>query len=98
MEGRIISAEVIVENLKTFGRVYAELTQEEKYDLLHLLIKKIVYYEEPTADSRGRKRGRIKMDLWELPPIDPIYFDSAEGFAERRSWLPGQDSNLQPTG
>ena len=99
MEGRIISAEAIAENLKTFGTVYQHLTQEERYDLVvHLLVKKIVYDEEPEADGKGRKRGTIKLDLWELPPIGPIYLDSADGFAERRSWLPGQDSNLQPTG
>lgn|GEM_PF-775989 len=51
MEGRIISAEVITENLETFGTVYEHLTQEEKYDLVHLLVKKIVYDEEPEADG-----------------------------------------------
>ncbi|OPY61019.1 MAG: hypothetical protein A4E57_04308 [Syntrophorhabdaceae bacterium PtaU1.Bin034] len=42
-EGRIISAETITDNLRTFGAVYGQLTQEEKYDLIHLLVKKIVF-------------------------------------------------------
>jgi site-specific DNA recombinase len=98
MEGRIVSSEVIRDNLKMFKDVYAQLTQEEKYDLLHLLLKKIVYYEDREADHNGKKKGKIKMDLWELPPIDPSYLNPANGFAESRFWLPGQDSNLQHPG
>jgi hypothetical protein len=44
-----------------------------------------VYDEEPEANAKGRKKGKIKMDLWEMPPIGPMYIDSADGFAEHRS-------------
>ena len=47
-------------------------------------------YRMPEADGESRKRGIIKMDLWELPPIGPMYVDSADGLAERRAWLPEQ--------
>jgi hypothetical protein len=51
-----------LENPKTFGRVYAKLTQAEEYGL-HLPIGKIADYEESAPDEKGRKRGRTKMDL-----------------------------------
>lgn len=72
------------------------LTQDEKYDLAHLLIKKVVYFEDGT--TKGRKTGHIKMDLWELPPIDPSRKNSANGFAESNDWLPGRDSNPRQGG
>ncbi len=38
------------------------------------------------------RTGKIKLDLWELPPIDPSNKNSANGFAESVNWLPGPDS------
>ena len=58
MEGRIIGAEVIVEDLKAFGTVYEHLTQEERYVLAHLLVKRTVYHEEPEADGEARKKAQ----------------------------------------
>lgn len=72
LENKIVSTELIVDNFKVFRDVYDRLTSEEKYDLLHLLIKKIVYYEDTEPGKDGKKRGKIKMDLWELPPHKSI--------------------------
>ena len=71
LENKIVSADVIRQNFEVFRDVYDQLTPEEKYDLLHLLLKKIVYFEDTDTGKDGRKRGKIKMDLWELPPINP---------------------------
>jgi len=88
LENKIVSADIILENFKVFKDVYDNLTDDEKYDLLHLLIRKIVYYEDAEPDKDGKKRGKIKMDLWELPPINPLKLTSANGFAESSVWLP----------
>ena len=66
-ESKIINADVIRENFKVFKKVYDHLTMDEKYDLMHLLIKNIVYYEDAKPYKTGKKKGKIKMDLWELP-------------------------------
>jgi hypothetical protein len=59
--------------------------------LLHLLIKKIVYIEDASeSDDDGKKRGKIKMDLWELPAIGPSKKNSATRFAERSAWRSGR--------
>lgn len=93
LENKILSADMIRENFKIFKEVYDHLTHDEKYDLLHLLVKKVVYFEEEGKDKDGKKVGKIKMDLWELPPIDPSILSSAKDFAERHVWLPNPDSN-----
>lgn len=93
LENKILSADLIRDNFKVFRDVYDHLTPDEKYDLLHLLIKKVVYFEEPEADKDGKRTGKIKMDLWELPPIDPSQLSPAKSFAERNVWLPNPDSN-----
>jgi len=93
LENKLLSADLIKENFKVFRDVYDHLTVDEKYDLLHLLVKKVVYYEEPGTDAEGNRTGKIKMDLWELPPIDPFISSSTDDFAERHTWLPIADSN-----
>lgn len=98
LQTKIVNADIIRENFKVFKDVYDQLTQEEKFDLLHLLIKKIVYYEDAAAVSPEKNAGNIKMDLWELPPIDPSNINSAIGFAESNAWLLGRDSNPRPSG
>ncbi len=95
-ESKIINAEIIRENLKVFQNVYDNLKPEEKFDLLHLLIKNIVYYENAQQDKTGKKKGRIKMDLWELPPIDLKTINSVIGFAESNRWRGGRGSNPRP--
>ena len=93
LENKILSADLIRDSFKVFKEVYDHLTPDEKYDLLHLLVKKVVYYEEPGADKDGKRTGKIKMDLWELPPIDPSKLSPAKGFAERNVWLPSADKS-----
>jgi site-specific DNA recombinase len=89
LENKIVSADISRDNLKVFKYVYDHLTPDEKYDLLHLIIKKVVYFEEPEQAADGKKVGKIKMDLWELPPINPSALNSAKGFAESNVWLAG---------
>ena len=93
LDNKIVSADLIRQNFRVFKEVYDHLTPDEKFDLLHLLVKKIVYSEEAVADEGGKKKGKIKMDLWELPPIDPSSLSPAKSFAERNAWLPIADSN-----
>ena len=93
LDNKIVSVETILENFKIFRSIYDHLTPDEKYDLLHLLVKKVVYFEEEGKDKDGKKVGKIKMDLWELPTIDPSKLSSADVFAERSAWLPFADSN-----
>ena len=89
---------MIGDNFKIFKDVYDHLTHDEKYDLLHLLVKKVTYFEEEGKDKDGKKVGKIKMDLWELPAIDPSILSSAKDFAERHVWLPNPDSNQGHSG
>ncbi|MBF0330137.1 MAG: recombinase zinc beta ribbon domain-containing protein [Nitrospirae bacterium] len=99
IENKIVSADIIKENFKTFEDVYDKLTQDEKYDLMHLLIKKISYSANVRKDTKHNKlSGKIKMDLWELPPIDPSKLNPAKGFAESNAWLPRRDSNPRQGG
>ncbi len=91
VENNYLNAESLKANFKYFKDVFEYLTPEEQYDLLHLLIKRIVYYGKEIRDRE--ERAKIKLELWDIGPLA-----SEEGFAERFIWLPGQDSNLQPTG
>lgn len=88
LKDKMLSAELIRDNFKVFKDVYDHLTAAEKYDLIHLLVKKVEYSEEKEKDKCGKKMGKIKMDLWEIPPIDPPLSSSTKSFAERNDWLP----------
>lgn len=68
-EQDIFSAETVRGNLKIFREVFDHLTPDEQHDLLHLLVKKIVYYEDKDQAADGSKSGKIKMELWELPEL-----------------------------
>lgn len=68
-EQDIFSAETVRGNLKIFREVFGHLTPDEQHDLLHLLVKKIVYYEDKDQAADGSKSGKIKMELWELPEL-----------------------------
>jgi len=89
LEGRMIDAEVIQANLRRFDAVFEKLTPNEKKDLLRLLIKEIVYNQDP---------AKIKMTLRPLPELELEVEDGKVSFDERQKWLPGQDSNLRPSG
>jgi len=71
MESRVISAGVIRNSFKVVKEIYDHLTPDEKYDLIHLLVKNIVYYVETSTVGNGGKSGKIRMELWELSPMNP---------------------------
>ncbi|MRR07025.1 MAG: hypothetical protein EG828_08785 [Deltaproteobacteria bacterium] len=57
LENKIVSADIIRENFKVFKDVYDHLTTNVKYDLLHLLVKKVVYFEEKEKDNDAKIFG-----------------------------------------
>ena len=67
-EQDIFDAEIIRESLSVFSEVFDHLSPDEKYDLLHLLIKKITYYEDRDQGPDGRKSGKMKLDA-KLPEL-----------------------------
>ena len=88
IETRVISAEIIRDNFRIFKEIYNHLTNDEKYDLLHLLIKKIAYYEEQSQTNEKEKRGKIDIEFWELPQIDTSKISIESSFVESMNWLP----------
>jgi len=60
LDAREISAERLRSNFKLFGRLWGRLTAPEKYDLIHLIVKEIVYHSDEVG-HRGKKKqsGRI---------------------------------------
>ncbi len=97
-ENRLVSAEVIQNSLRDFKAVFDNLTQSEKYDLLHLLIKKLTYFEDAEHGKKGGRKGHIKLELWELPGLQERIGGNKSGFAESIKWLPGPDSNQRQGG
>ncbi len=63
LENKVVSTDMIRDNFNVFKDVYDNLRDDEKFDLLHLRIKKIVYFEEVESDKKGEKKDKIKMDL-----------------------------------
>jgi len=78
MENKLLSADIIKDNFKVFKDVYDHLTTDENTTCCICLIKKVVYYEENGNRCGRNKTGEIKMDLWELPPIDPSKLSSTK--------------------
>lgn len=91
LSSKLISQDAVMANLKFFNEVFGQLPGNKKKELLRLLIKKIVLEEvngKVNGNGNGNtKKGKIKMSLWDLPPIDSSTLDSA-GFAESKLWLP----------
>ncbi len=83
LEGRMIDADVIRHNLQRFDAVFEKLTPNEKKDLLRLLIKEIVYNQDPS---------KIKMTLRPLPELDLEVEGDKVSFDERTKWLPEEHS------
>ena len=79
LEGRMIDADVIRHNLQRFDAVFEKLTSNEKKDLLRLLIKEIIYNQDPS---------KIKMTLRPLPELDLEVEGDKVSFDERTKWLP----------
>jgi len=78
LEGRMIDAEVIQRNLQRFEAVFDKLTPNEQKDLLRLLIKEILYNQDPS---------KIKMTLRPLPELDLEVEGDKVSFDERQEWL-----------
>ncbi|MBI3316925.1 MAG: recombinase family protein [Candidatus Omnitrophica bacterium] len=86
---KIIDPQAISRNFKYFKMVFTQLTFEKQRDLLHLLIKKIVYHKEPS---------KLKIQFYNLPEIKKPPkqsgktgsggFSLSSRFDERMYWLP----------
>ena len=74
----MIDADVIRQNLQRFDAVFDKLTPNEKKDLLRLLIKEIIYNQDPS---------KIKMTLRPLPELDLEVEGDKVSFDERQKWL-----------
>ncbi len=85
----LINKEVVKEAFQYFNKIFNDLNPGEKKYLLRLLIKEIIFTRE-----------RILIDFFEVPSIEEIIKSPSDliSFHQRIDWLPGQDSNLQPTG
>ena len=70
---------MIRQNLQRFDAVFDKLTSNEKKDLLRLLIKEIIYNQDPS---------KIKMTLRPLPELDLEVEGDKVSFDERQKWLP----------
>ena len=88
---KIVDPQAIVRNFKYFKMVFTHLAFEKQRDLLHLLIKKIVYNKEPS---------KLKIQFYNLPEIKKPPTKPSKGnaggsslssrFDERMYWLPDQ--------
>ena len=96
---KVLSPELITQNLILFRDIFDKLPTEKQRDLLHLLIKKITYHEDPS---------KIKVAFYNLPEIEPpdtpkkgtsgSSTSSSHRFDKRQYWLPREDSNLGHSG
>ena len=102
LESKMISQDVVMLNLQFFYESFSELSTNEKKEFLRTLIKEIIFEgfenDEPQENGNGGKsgngngngklkKGKIKMGLWDIPPIDPSMLHSAS-FAESAFQLP----------
>jgi len=93
-----ISPKAIINNFRHFKTVFDLLPFDKQYELIHLLIKKIVYHENPS---------KIRIQFYNLPEIETPPNKpkkgssggiSASRFDKRLYWLPREDSNLGLSG
>jgi len=91
-KSKILNPEIIAQNLKLFGEVFDRLPPTKQSELLHLIIKKIIYHEEPS---------KIKITFYDLPEIETPDLPkkgksggSVSRFDKRMNPLPGEGSNL----
>ena len=110
IESKMISQDVVIANLQFFSEAFSQLSTNKKKEFLRLFIKEIIFegFENGESQENGNggengnrngkiKKGKIKMGLWDIPPIDPSTLNSA-CFAESKLWLPGPDSNQRQGG
>ncbi len=77
-----INARAVLQTLKDFSNLYGDLSPEEKAAYLRGVIQEVTVAEEDIA---------IRLHCLPIPSL-------LTGSTNRLSWLPGQDSNLQPSG
>lgn len=84
----VLNAEIIKDSFRYFSRVFSQLSPHEKRSLIRLLIKEVAFSNE-----------EVTINFFEVPE-EEIQLESIQkvGFDQPISWLPGQDSNLQPSG
>ena len=90
---RTLNARAIQEGLGLFEEIWENATPEERKELMRFYVYKVIF--TPTE---------VKMGLY----TRPIFAERVEstvtgnhqgvGAVDRMNWLPGQDSNLQPSG
>ena len=85
----LINKEVVKEAFQYFNKIFNDLNPKERKYLLRLLIKEIIFTRE-----------RILVDFFEVPSVEEIIKSSPDpvSFHQRIEWLPGEDSNLEPSG
>jgi len=95
---KVMSPDLVIQNFGIFRDVFESLPFEKQRDLLHLFIKEIIYFKDPT---------KLQIHFWDIPeikeppdkpkkgksggsssPQNPDIWD----FDKRTIWLPEQDS------
>jgi len=68
---KVLNPDLIMQNLRLFRDIFDQLPFEKQRDLLHLIIKEIIYNENPE---------KIKIALYDIPEIKP------PDLPKRQSW------------
>lgn len=86
IEGQRVTAETVRASLTRFSDVYAHLTPFERKELLRLLLRR--------AEVGDRQ---IVLEIYPVA-VPHMAMPQNRSRSEAPNWLPGQDSNLQPSG
>ena len=86
-KSKILDPAIIVQTLRLFSETFDKLPSTKQGELLHLLIKKIIYHENPS---------KIRITFYDLPEIKTpeelkkgSSGSSISQFDKRMNWLPG---------
>ncbi len=101
---KVVNPDLVVQNFGIFRDVFESLSFEKQRDLLHLFIKEIIYFKDPS---------KLQIHFWDIPeikeppdkpkkgvsggsssPQNPDIWD----FEKRTNWLPREGSNLGHSG
>ncbi len=84
----VLNAELIKESFKYFSKIFPQLSPPEQKGLLKILIKEVVFTP-----------SQVTIHFLEMPEEEiKLNLPKAVGFEENFKWLPGPDSNQQPSG
>ena len=90
---RTLNARAIQEGLGLFEEIWENATPEERKELMRFFVYKVIFTP-----------AEVKMGLYSRPIFAGQVESTATGnhtgvgAVDRMNWLPGQDSNLQPSG